>query len=242
MRSLRPALCIAAMASAPGCAAPFTYSSPQPVLESVAVPVGYREPGKPWAFAGIEALCQPILQGGTRQRLAFSVAGTVGLCFRTPTTGSHTSPVNPGVHFDEPCVRGVVGGFRGSAHRLLFQVYVGAIAGILGAEQAVGVLQVEGASMLASATVTPVSFSTLPAGTLIGGTLRWDVDGAWLGFAQAAPHFERAGYLLTFAFQQTCNPDAHYQLALMGLTLDGSALAVPAVQFEPFREVLPKVD
>jgi len=58
--------------------------------------------------------------------------------------------------------------------------------------------------------------------------------------AEAQPH--DSGYTLTFRFPQRCNPDAAYRLTIDGLTLDGGAVVVPAVDFLPAAESTSAVD
>ena len=60
--------------------------------------------------------------------------------------------------------------------------------------------------------------------------------------AVAAAQSHDSGYTLTFRFPLRCDPDAAYRLTIDGLTLDGEAVTVPAVDFLPMAESTSAVD
>lgn len=191
-----------------GCST-FTYPGPRLATAAAAgEPVRLHVAGAPWPVPGIEALCHPALRGATHERIEFSVQDTVGFCFLTPSMGSITSAINPGLTFTRPCQRGAAGGIRNASSELTFTAGVVATRGTLGTERVTGTLQ-------------------LATSTRVADTGVASHDG---------------GYTLTFRFPLRCDPDAAYRLTIDGLTLDGNAITVPAVDFLPTAETTSAID
>lgn len=207
--------------SVQGCAL-FTYPSPQPV-EGNHVVHAYPNQHKEVCLSTVSRLWR-----STQDSILFGVEGGVGFCFTSPLADNHA------------CVRGLLGRSHGESSPLIFQVYVGVYAGgedvVLGVNQAFGTLDTNGRTVTEKAQVQYRPFLDMPQGVNVDGRLRYNVNGAWLSFADAAPYFSRPGYSLIFRFDQECDPGANYQLAITGLTVNGHALLVPRVDFKPYSE------
>jgi len=206
----------------------FTYPSPQPVSGPQITSLD---------LSGIS--CFNSIRGATRGHIAFSLDGTVDFCFTSPLMGYYK---NENLTYGIPCTLGAIGGVRGDASRLVFEVYVRGHEVDLGVNQAIGMLETKERSTTAMAIVEPRKFLDMPPGTNIDGKLRYNVNGAWLSFAEASSYFTRTAYMMEFDFDQTCNPDANYRLTITGLTAEDHALIVPPVDFVPFSETVPTFD
>jgi len=225
-----------------GCAT-VTYPSPQSVEgDHITLHFPHHSDSSGTFLNAIDAMCTGGVRGSTRAQLVFSVEGGVGFCFSAPITGTRRIGTDPELEYSTPCARGPLGGVRGPSHMLIFQVLVVSKDDDLNPDQAQGGLEgkVEAAHALARVQVR--SFLDMPPGINVNGKLRYDVDGSWVSFAEAAPHFTRKAYALAFGFDQDCDPDARYRLSVTGITRNGRAVLVPTVDFAPRREAVSPID
>ncbi len=125
---------------------------------------------------------------------------------------------------------------------LIFQVFVASRDDDLNPDHAQGGLESKRGSGHSLARVQARQFLDLPPGTSVDGKLRYYVDGSWVPFAEAAPRFTRNGYSLAFGFDQICDPDASYRLAITGITRRGRAVLVPAVDLSPRSDPASTID
>ena len=215
-----------------GCAT-FTYPSPQLVVGDQIASID------PKVAAAQFGLSCPSSIRGSRSQIAFSVQGKVGFCFASPIVGDATHGNLPHI---KPCAHGPIGGVRGESFGLIFQVYVRGKEVVLGVDQSLGTLETKGRSTTAKAQVQSRKYADMPPGTKVDGELRYNVNGSWLSFAEASPHFSRVAYELQYVFDQACDPDADYRLTISGITIDGRALHLPPVDFAPYSEIVPTFD
>jgi len=215
-----------------GCAT-FTYPSPQPVVGDQIASIDPKVSGAQFGLS-----CPSSIRG-TRSQIAFIVGEKVGFCFASPIVGDAT---HGNLSYIKPCAHGPIGGVRGETFGLIFQVYVRGKEVVLGVDQSLGTLETKGRTTTAKAQVQSRKFADMPPGTKVDGQLRYYVNGSWLSFAEASPHFSRIAYELVYVFDQACDPDADYRLSITGITIDGRAPHLPPVDFVPYSEIVPTFD
>ncbi len=131
---------------------------------------------------------------------------------------------------------------RGDSSRLIFQVYIRGHDVALGVDQVSGTLNSNGGTSTVQPRVETRKFLDTPQGTTVDGVLKYNVNGKWLTLSQASDYFTRSAYLLSFEFDQTCNPDQQYLLNIKGITVDGNSVLVPTLKFEPYSETIQTFD
>ena len=103
----------------------------------------------------------------------------------------------------------------------------------------------EGADSFCPTTKPITSCRPVPAGTFCDCSLRCNSqvretleEGGQSGTAQGQAEYSQflKGGTLKFSFDRPYDPNAHYRLAITGVSIHGQAVKVPAIDFEPFRE------
>ncbi len=203
------------------------YPSPEPVgvahfvypIERIAA----AEPGHA-GLKGFEYVCTMYILGPgapTRDSVAFSVEGA-DFCFNSPTTG--------GVQSNRPLCMSSFGTTL-SSHPVTFQAYVSGNGVAL--DQPRATLEVNGNSSAAGAQVQSAPYM---------GTAEEAPPGAKVSNPKAPlPEYEVPRWQLNFSFDQPCDPTAHYQLTITGITMHGRQVQVPPVDFSPHEESSPMV-
>ena len=204
---------------------------PSPQGPATATP----EAAAPALLAGVRSLCTASGAGADARHLAFVIGDDVALCFEAPLVGYARSRANPGLSFGQACVRPMVGGYRGDSGDLIFNVHLGNRGPAPDLALAVAELEVGGEVLTAKPAVTNRPYLDLPPGHMVDGQMRYDVEGESLDFAHAAPRFTREGLELAFTFHRRCDPNAVYTLKVSGVSIGGTPLEVPAVEFGPHK-------
>jgi hypothetical protein len=200
---------------------PLTYPSPVPTHGERIVypPVDARGSG----LTGFQQLCGerwiPAASGPTRGAVAFDSDG-LQLCFMSPLVAGHRGEFScMATAFNHVASHG----------NLIFHVFV--LGSNLDVSRATATLEVGGSTSSAASESedSPIGSSA-------------DMPGAVLINPQAVPRrriYSLPRKRLTFHFPQPCDPFAHYQLTLGGITRNGAVVPIPPVRFEPFKEWRP---
>jgi hypothetical protein len=98
---------------------------------------------------------------------------------------------------------------------MTFRVFVGGDG--VAVDNPSGILQANGQTITEAATVQSTQVSSIVDGVM-RPVPRWD---------------------LTFVFKQQCDPSQQYQLTVSGITLNGSRVQVPPVDYDPYADQFP---
>ncbi len=219
---------------------PLTYPSPQPVGSYHFVDPGEFHLGENAAadLTNCRVGEMVVGTGPTRNSVAFS-AGGADLCFYSPEAGeapvTNKNPPGDRLESRHACIMGPFG-VTLTRGPVAFRIYVSGDGVALNQPRATLEVNEQSSTVAAKVQYSPLAggFDELPASLKQSAKPINPAARNSRFFLYTIPRWE-----LLFRFDKPCDPDAHYRLIITGITVHGSEVQLPPVDFYPYREWRP---